>query len=62
VHIFTPQGARLGRIDTGTAVANCAFGQDGRTLFLASNDFLARVRTRLAGLGTRPAAAAEARK
>ena len=52
VHVFNPQGVRLGRIDTGTAVANCAFGEDGRTLFLASNDFLARVRTRVAGFGT----------
>jgi gluconolactonase len=59
VHIFSPQGVRLGRIDTGTAVANCAFGEDGKTLFLASNHFLARLRTRVAGLGTRPGAAAE---
>ena len=56
VHIFSPQGVRLGRIDTGTAVANCAFGEDGKTLFLASNNFLARIRTRVAGLGTRPGA------
>jgi gluconolactonase len=47
VHVFTPAGERLGRIATGTAVANCAFGgQDGRTLFLASHHMLARVRTR----------------
>jgi gluconolactonase len=56
VHVFNPEGVRLGRIDTGTAVANCAFGEDGRTLFLASNDFLARVRTRVAGLGADSAA------
>ncbi|HUG44957.1 MAG TPA: SMP-30/gluconolactonase/LRE family protein [Sphingomicrobium sp.] len=51
VHVFTPAGVRLGTIDTGTAIANCAFGEDGRTLFLASNDFLARVRTSTTGLG-----------
>jgi gluconolactonase len=51
VHVFTPEGRRLGRIDTGTAIANCAFGEDGRTLFLASNNFLARIRTRTTGLG-----------
>ncbi len=51
VHVFAPDGRRLGRIDTGTAVANCAFGEDGRTLFLASNNMLARVRTRTIGLG-----------
>jgi gluconolactonase len=53
VHVFTPAGVRLGRIDTGTAIANCAFGEDGRTLFLASSDFLARVRTRTIGVGFR---------
>lgn len=51
VHIFSPGGARLGRIDTGKAVANCAFGEDGRTLFLASSDMLVRVKTRTRGLG-----------
>ena len=51
VHVFAPDGRRLGRIDTGTAVANCAFGEDGRTLFLASNNMLARVRTKTKGLG-----------
>ena len=49
VHVFTPAGERLGRIDTGTAVANCAFGEDGRTLFLASNHMLTRIRTRTMG-------------
>ncbi|TFI59146.1 SMP-30/gluconolactonase/LRE family protein [Sphingomonas parva] len=51
VHVFTPEGQRLGRIDTGTAIANCAFGEDGRTLFLASNNYLARIRMRTIGLG-----------
>jgi gluconolactonase len=51
VHVFTPAGERLGRIDTGTAIANCAFGEDGRTLFLASNNYLARIRMRTIGLG-----------
>jgi gluconolactonase len=51
VHVFTPTGQRLGRIDTGTAIANCAFGEDGRTLFLASNNYLARIRMRTIGLG-----------
>ncbi len=51
VHIFTPAGVRLGRIDTGTAVANCSFGEDGRTLFLASHSFLARIRTSTSGIG-----------
>jgi gluconolactonase len=51
VIIFAPDGRRLGRIGTGKAIANCAFGgEDGRTLFLASHDMLARVRTRTRGL------------
>jgi gluconolactonase len=50
VHIFTAQGERLGLIETGTAIANCAFGEDGATLFLASHHMLARLSTRTRGL------------
>ena len=50
VIVFAADGKRLGRIETGTAVANCAFGDDGRTLYLASDGFIARVRTRARGL------------
>jgi gluconolactonase len=50
VHIFTPAGVRLGRIDTGKAIANCKFGDDGATLYLTSSNFLARIRTRTSGL------------
>ncbi len=45
VHVLTPDGRSLGRIDTGTAAANCKFGEDGRSLFITSGPFLARVRT-----------------
>jgi gluconolactonase len=51
VHIITPDGTRLGRIDTGTAVANCTFGEDGRTLFIASDHMLVRIHTLTTGLG-----------
>lgn len=51
VHVLSPGGDFLGRIDTGTAVANAKFGEDGRTLFLASHSFIARVRTNTKGLG-----------
>lgn len=51
VHVFAPDGRRLGRIDSGTVIANAAFGEDGRTLFLASNNMLARIRTRTKGVG-----------
>ena len=51
VHVFAPDGTRLGLISTGTAIANCTFGEDGRTLFLTSDKMLARVRTKTVGLG-----------
>jgi len=49
--VITPRGRILGRIVTGTAVANCTFGGDGRTLYMTSNNMVARVRTRTLGLG-----------
>jgi gluconolactonase len=49
VLIMSPDGKRLGRIETGTAIANCAFGDDGRTLYLTSNHFLARIRLLVKG-------------
>jgi gluconolactonase len=51
VHILTPEGDSLGVIRTGTAIANCAFGNDGRMLYLASDSMLARVPTLTLGLG-----------
>lgn len=51
VIVMAPDGKRLGRIETGTAIANCAFGDDGRMLYLASHRFLARVRVRTVGMG-----------
>jgi gluconolactonase len=50
--VMAPDGTRLGRIETGQPIANCTFGgADGRTLYLASNNMIARVRTRTSGLG-----------
>ncbi len=51
VHVFLPDGTPVARIATGTPVANCAFGDDGRTLYLTSASFLARVRLKATGLG-----------
>ena len=50
VLVITPEAELIGVIETGTAIANCAFGEDGRTLFLASQHTLARVRLEVAGL------------
>jgi gluconolactonase len=51
IHVFTPGGRDIGLIRTGTAISNCTFGEDGRTLFLTSNHMIARLRTRTKGLG-----------
>lgn len=46
VHICTPEGRLLGIVATGKAVANCAVGDGGRTLYMTSHDMLARVSLR----------------
>ena len=51
IHVLTPKGVELGLIRTDTVTANCTFGEDGHTLFLASTHSLLRVRTRTKGLG-----------
>ena len=51
IHIFSPRGIELGLIKTDVTTENCAFGEDGRTLFLASTHSVRRVRTRTKGLG-----------
>jgi gluconolactonase len=51
VLIMTPDGRRLGRIETGAPIANCAFGDDGRTLYMTSKNMVARVRLSTLGLG-----------
>lgn len=50
VLILSPEGERLGLIRTGSAIANCAFGDDGHTLYMTSHKFLARVKTKAKGL------------
>lgn len=46
VLIFAPDGTLLGRIDTGEATANCAFGgPDGSDLYITADMYLCRVRT-----------------
>ena len=51
VLVITPQGKHLGTIVTGTAIANCAFGDDGRTLYLTSHQYLCRVKLKAKGAG-----------
>ncbi len=49
VLVMDSTGRRLGRIRTGTAIANCAFGDDGRTLYMTSHKSLARIRLSIQG-------------
>jgi gluconolactonase len=49
--IISPSGKHLGTIVPGDVVANCAFGDDGSTLYMTVNNKLMRVRTKTKGLG-----------
>lgn len=49
VLVLSKDGKRLGRISTGKGIANCKFGDDGRTLYLTSSDMLARIRLNVRG-------------
>ena len=51
VLVISPQGKHLGTIQTGQATSNCAFGDDGRTLYMTADDYLMRVKLRTKGLG-----------
>jgi gluconolactonase len=49
VHIYAPDGTLLGRIETGEATANCAWGDDGSTLYVTADMYLCRLRTTTKG-------------
>lgn len=49
IYVLSPQGKKLGLIATGKATANCAFGEDGKTLFLTSSDMIAKVKLKIGG-------------
>jgi gluconolactonase len=51
VLVFTPDGTHLGTIQTGVPTANCAFGDDGTTLYIAANHWLARIKLSTKGKG-----------
>ncbi|MBO0720928.1 MAG: SMP-30/gluconolactonase/LRE family protein, partial [Blastocatellia bacterium] len=44
VHIFAPDGTHLGTFDTGVPTANCAWGNDGSTLYITANTAVLRVK------------------
>lgn len=51
VFVITPDAKILGRIRTDRATANCAFGEDGQTLFMTAHQHLLSIRTKTVGLG-----------
>jgi len=51
VLVVSPSGKLLGAIVTGRQTANCAFGGDGSTLYMAANDRLMRVKLKTRGVG-----------
>ena len=49
VLIISPEGKHLGTLATGEATANCAWGDDGSTLYITADMFLCRVKTKTRG-------------
>lgn len=44
VLVLTPDGTHLGTIQTGEATGNCAWGDDGSSLYIMADMYLARIR------------------
>ena len=51
VLVFSPEGKHLGTILTGQRTANCAFGDDGSTLYMTADMYLMRIKTSIKGHG-----------
>jgi gluconolactonase len=51
VYVFSPAGVLLGWFDFGGNVGNVAWGEDGRTLFIAANATVYRIRLAARGAG-----------
>ncbi|MDZ7896474.1 MAG: SMP-30/gluconolactonase/LRE family protein [Arcicella sp.] len=51
VLVITPEAKLLGIIHTGEATANCAWGDDGSTLYITANMYLCRIKTLVKGVG-----------
>jgi gluconolactonase len=49
VHVFAPDGTLLGTLATGEATSNCAWGEDGSTLFITADQYLVRIKTTTKG-------------
>ena len=49
VLVLSPTGEFLGHLKTGVATANCAWGDDGSTLYITADMYLCRVKTSARG-------------
>ncbi len=49
IWVFTPQAQVLGRINPGQKTANCAWGDDGSTLYMTSHMIFCRIKTKTSG-------------
>ena len=49
--IISPEGKHLGTLMTGESTSNCAFGEDGSTLFITADMYLLRIRLTTKGVG-----------
>ncbi len=51
VYVFAPDGALLGRFDLGVPTANCAWGDDGSSLYVTADTAIYRIRLKTRGSG-----------
>jgi gluconolactonase len=51
ITVISPAGKVIGRLYTGEQTANCNWGDDGSTLYIAADYFLLRIKTKTKGAG-----------
>ena len=51
LHVFAPDGAHLGSIELPVPTANCAWGDDGSSLYITADTAVYRIRLRTRGYG-----------
>lgn len=49
--VISPSGKLLGRIEMGELTSNCAWGNDGSTLYMTVDGYVCRIRTNTKGAG-----------
>ena len=49
--VLSATGKLLGRIESGELISNCAWGDDGSTLYLTIDGYLGRIKTNVKGAG-----------